>query len=144
MHVTIPAKKRKELFNKLKKANSAFQKVYPGDRPDRQPVHTVYGGANLFRADSAATLGSRALETFGRMRLTSSHLAVSLASRASMRSHPGQRLNRYGKTTSHAHPKKKSHPAHLSYQVYNKVMQNYHPKRSRISGLILKTVTGTG
>ena len=53
MHVTIPAKK-KRAFNKLEPANSVFKKVYPGDRPDRQPVHTVYGGANLFRADSAA------------------------------------------------------------------------------------------
>jgi citrate lyase beta subunit len=38
--------------------------VYPGDRSDRQPVHTVYGGANLFRSDSAHLLGKRALEVF--------------------------------------------------------------------------------
>src|SRR5229473_2122283 len=30
---------------------------------ERQPVHTVYGGAQLFRSDSAAALGRKALET---------------------------------------------------------------------------------
>ena len=64
MKQTIPSKKRKELFNKLKKANTAFQKVYPGDRPERQAVHTVYGGANLFKYNAAATLGERALDVF--------------------------------------------------------------------------------
>src|SRR4051812_18831329 len=64
MKTTIPAKKRKQLFDKLKKANTSFQKKYPGDRPDRQPVHTVYGGANLFKADAARALAARSLEIF--------------------------------------------------------------------------------
>ena len=34
---------------------------YPGDAGARQPVHTVYGGAHLFRADSARRLGQLAL-----------------------------------------------------------------------------------
>lgn len=34
---------------------------YPGESGRRQPVHTVYGGAHLFRADSAAKLGKLAL-----------------------------------------------------------------------------------
>ncbi|MGH8912572.1 MAG: DUF6986 family protein, partial [Acidimicrobiia bacterium] len=33
---------------------------YPGERPDRQPVHTVYGGAHLFKPDTAAKLGELA------------------------------------------------------------------------------------
>ena len=61
---TIPANKKDLLFSKLKEANTAFQEIYPGDRSERQPVHTVYGGANLFKADSARALGARALETF--------------------------------------------------------------------------------
>ncbi len=36
------------------------QQVYPGESADRQPVHTVYGGAQLFRADTAARLGTMA------------------------------------------------------------------------------------
>lgn len=49
MELSIPVENKNQLFGDLKKANDAFQQLYPGDRADRQPVHTVYGGANLFR-----------------------------------------------------------------------------------------------
>jgi citrate lyase beta subunit len=45
----------------LGKANARVAKAYPGETGDRQPVHTVYGGAHLFRADSAARMGAVAL-----------------------------------------------------------------------------------
>ena len=61
MNFTIPTIKKEQLFDKLKEANSAFNQTYPGDRSERQPVHTLYGGANLFKYDSAKTLGTRAL-----------------------------------------------------------------------------------
>jgi len=64
MSISIPAEKKEQLFSKLKEANTTFQQIYPGDRSDRQPVHTLYGGANLFKHDSAAYLGERALEIF--------------------------------------------------------------------------------
>ena len=64
MSITIPSSQKEQLFNKLKEANSSFQQIYPGDRSERQPVHTLYGGANLFKYDSAKTLGTRALEIF--------------------------------------------------------------------------------
>jgi citrate lyase beta subunit len=64
MSTSIPSTKREQLFNSLKIANTAFQKIYPGDRSDRQPVHTLYGGANLFKSDSALLLGKRSLELF--------------------------------------------------------------------------------
>jgi citrate lyase beta subunit len=62
MGYTIPAAKKEKFFSSLREANTAFQKIYPGDRSERQPVHTLYGGANLFKYDSAKTLGERALE----------------------------------------------------------------------------------
>jgi hypothetical protein len=46
----------------LRSANAAFATRYPGERPDRQPVHTVYGGAHLFRADASRRLGQLAIE----------------------------------------------------------------------------------
>jgi len=61
---SIPSEQKEQLFNKLKEANTSFQKIYPGDRSERQPVHTLYGGANLFKYDAAASLGKRALEIF--------------------------------------------------------------------------------
>ena len=64
MSQSIPATQKEQLFNKLREANTAFQQIYPGDRSDRQPVHTLYGGANLFKHDAAAYLGNRALEIF--------------------------------------------------------------------------------
>ena len=60
--MTIPNTKKEQLFNSLSKANSTFNEIYPGDRSERQPVHTLYGGANLFKSDSPIALGNRALE----------------------------------------------------------------------------------
>lgn len=45
----------------LREANLAFAKAHPGESPGRQPVHTVYGGAHLFAADSVPKLGAIAL-----------------------------------------------------------------------------------
>ncbi len=52
-----------EAIATLSKANEAFAKAYPGDRPDRQPIHTVYGGAHLFKATTAGKLGELALRS---------------------------------------------------------------------------------
>ena len=41
----------------LASSNAEFNARYPGETGRRQPVHTVYGGAHLFRADSASRLG---------------------------------------------------------------------------------------
>ena len=123
MKHTIPSKKRKQLFDKLKKANNAFQKAYPGDRPERQAVHTVYGGANLFKYNSASTLGERALETFntyapdfisfgkifGLDGINQLDDAVS----------PKDILLQYEALPS---VERKNHPARLSYEVYHKVI----------------------
>jgi citrate lyase beta subunit len=53
----------KTIVSTLRKANAAFARENPGDPADRQPVHTVYGGAHLFRADSAGKLGELALRS---------------------------------------------------------------------------------
>ena len=45
----------------LRRANVAFTHAYPGESSRRQPVHTVYGGAHLFRADTARKMGDLAL-----------------------------------------------------------------------------------
>ncbi len=64
MKLSIPDKERDSVLNDLKIANLAFQHIYPGDLPHRQPVHTVYGGANLFRSDSTVKMGKGALKSF--------------------------------------------------------------------------------
>jgi citrate lyase beta subunit len=47
----------KPLTDRLRAANLASGEKYPGESGRRQPVHTVYGGAHLFRADTAKRLG---------------------------------------------------------------------------------------
>jgi hypothetical protein len=44
-------------------ANKAFMRHYPGESNRRQAVHTVYGGAHLFKADSPPKLGAVALRS---------------------------------------------------------------------------------
>ena len=53
----------KEHLDALAGANHAFAHLYPGDRPARQPVHTVYGGAHLFKAETPRRLGELALDS---------------------------------------------------------------------------------
>ncbi|HEY9723888.1 MAG TPA: hypothetical protein V6D47_17945, partial [Oscillatoriaceae cyanobacterium] len=52
------------ILEKLQKANAEFAKAYPGETGDRQPVHTVYGGAHLFKSDSAPKMGTMAQRAF--------------------------------------------------------------------------------
>ena len=41
-----------------------FSIRYPGESGRRQPVHTVYGGAHLFKSDTAVRLGQLAVRSF--------------------------------------------------------------------------------
>jgi len=50
------------IFALLEKPLEALAKRFPGDSGARQPVHTVYGGAHLFKSDTAPRLGSLALK----------------------------------------------------------------------------------
>ena len=49
-----------ELPESLAEANHEFARTYPGDSGLRQPVHTVYGGAHLFKSDISRRFGALA------------------------------------------------------------------------------------
>ncbi len=52
----------------LKKANTVTSAHWRGELAERQPVHTVYGGAHLFKSDTAVKLGEgarHAMKTYG-------------------------------------------------------------------------------
>ena len=51
------------LLGRLGSANQAFALLQPGEGVGRQPVHVVYGGAHLFRADTAHKIGALALRS---------------------------------------------------------------------------------
>jgi hypothetical protein len=53
----------REVSKKLQQAHAAIARRYPGESLRRQPVHTVYGGAHLFLADTCRKLGATALRT---------------------------------------------------------------------------------
>ena len=55
------------VIGRLQPVNAELTRRYPGESGDRQPVHTVYGGAQLFAADTVPKLGQvarRAMEEY--------------------------------------------------------------------------------
>ncbi len=60
MKTSLSQESTREITRRLKEANSVFSERYPGETGKRQPVHTVYGGAHLYKADSASRLGALA------------------------------------------------------------------------------------
>ena len=59
----IPDNALTSILDALDKANARVSAQFPGDSPARQPIHTVYGGAHLFKADAASKLGAVALRS---------------------------------------------------------------------------------
>ena len=59
---TIPDNALSVFVDALDKANVRVAQQFPGDSPKRQPIHVVYGGAHLFKADAAQKLGAVALK----------------------------------------------------------------------------------
>jgi citrate lyase beta subunit len=67
MKASLSDESLNDLKERLRRANDDFAGHYPGETGRRQPVHTVYGGAHLFKSDSAKRLGSlaqRSLDQF--------------------------------------------------------------------------------
>jgi hypothetical protein len=52
-----------QLPQELTAANQEFSRVYPGESGERRPVHVVYGGAQLFKAETCRKLGDLALRS---------------------------------------------------------------------------------
>lgn len=61
MKMTLNADVLKPIDRELTAALSRFNKQFPGESPARQPIQTLYGGAQIFKADTAAKLGVVAL-----------------------------------------------------------------------------------
>src|SRR5438067_5892636 len=61
MKTTLTTESTREITERLSAANREFAARYPGETLRRQPVHTVYGGAHLFKSDTTPRLGALAL-----------------------------------------------------------------------------------
>ncbi|MBA2493409.1 MAG: phosphoenolpyruvate kinase [Acidobacteria bacterium] len=64
MTTTLSQESMQEITQHLQPALVAFAARYPGESARRQPVHTVYGGAHLFKSDTAPRLGTLAMRSF--------------------------------------------------------------------------------
>jgi hypothetical protein len=86
------------VFERLRGANLEFARSYPGESGHRQPVHTVYGGAHLFKADIASRLGSLALRALEEYAPTPGDLASAMGLRedlaATIHARVAERLRR--------------------------------------------------
>ncbi|MCH7899678.1 MAG: phosphoenolpyruvate kinase [Acidobacteria bacterium] len=61
--MTLSAESLKTWSHRLDQAASRIAAANPGEGPERQPVHTVYGGAHLFKANTATRLGELSLRS---------------------------------------------------------------------------------
>lgn len=61
METTLQAGDLAPVMASLTEANEAFVKRYPGISAGRMPIHTLYGGAHLFKKGTPAKLGSLAV-----------------------------------------------------------------------------------
>ena len=124
MKLSLPESDKAALLDQLGVANLEFQKTYPGDRPDRQPVHTVYGGANLFKADTCVKIGDIAHQNL----LTYAPNFVELARVLQFKNHehlPHLEADIVALTArldAMSPEDRKQEPAWLSYSVYNKIV----------------------
>ena len=125
MNFSIASIEKEILLTSLKTANLKFQHTYPGDKPDRQAVHTVYGGANLFKSDTCLKMGeiaSKNLQTYAPN-------FVTLAKVLKMEGHEDlpddeKKIARLTKKLNKmSEEERKQDPAWLSYTVYNKIIE---------------------
>ena len=75
MKTSLPPESLHSIVARLLTAEQAFVARYPGDSVARQPIHVVYGGAHLFKFDTAARLGKMALRALEEYAPDFPHLA---------------------------------------------------------------------
>jgi citrate lyase beta subunit len=81
MPTTLAASAVRSYLEYLSRSNLELSRNYPGESGRRQPVHTVYGGAHLFKADTASRLGALALRAFEEYAATPADLAAAIGVR---------------------------------------------------------------
>jgi hypothetical protein len=64
MNTSLTPDSLEKITGRLRLAVAGVSKRYPGETGRRQPVHTVYGGAHLFKSDTAVRLGQLAVRSF--------------------------------------------------------------------------------
>jgi citrate lyase beta subunit len=125
MNFSIADIDKEALLSRLKNANLKFQQTYPGDKPDRQPVHTVYGGANLFKSDTCVKMGEIALRNLQTYAPNFVMLAdvLQLKGFLDLPSSDKKIEKLVKKLDRMSEKNRRSDPAWLSYSVYSKIIK---------------------
>jgi citrate lyase beta subunit len=63
---TLDTDDLESILGRLQGGNDRFAAAFPGESEQRQPVHTVYGGAQLFKAGSMGRMGELGLAALER------------------------------------------------------------------------------
>jgi citrate lyase beta subunit len=66
------------IFKELEVANKRFVQHYPGEGERQQPVHTLYGGAQLYKAGATKKIGELSLKAFNTYAADAETLAKAL------------------------------------------------------------------
>src|SRR6185503_1295630 len=115
-----------DLTEPLRQANEEFSRHYPGETGRRQPVHTVYGGAHLFKSDSAKRLGSlarRSLDQFAPDFLTFAR-AIELPGSSEIPDNDDEANELVSFLKSEPEQaRKEQKPAWLAYAIYRRVLE---------------------
>ncbi|MBK9570597.1 MAG: phosphoenolpyruvate kinase [Chitinophagaceae bacterium] len=125
MNFSIADIEKEILLTSLRTANRKFQQIYPGDKPDRQAVHTVYGGANLFKADTCVRMGEIALknlQTYAPDFITLANV-LKLEGYEELPDEEKKKDKLIKKLGKMEESERKQHPAWLAYTVYNKIIE---------------------
>lgn len=125
MNFSIDEDVKQQLLDELSPANLAFQHKYPGDKPSRQPVHTVYGGANLFKSDTVLKMGEIALknlQTYAPNFLVLAK-ALQLQGHELLPNQPKAISQLVEKMDSLNEADRKKENGWLAYSIYNKIIK---------------------
>lgn len=125
MNLSISSSEKESILNELGQANKAFQKIYPGDRSDRQPVHTVYGGADLFTADTAEKMAQAAMKTLvnNAVNFVEFAKAIELSGFEKLPNNESDIAKLISRLDGLTEIERKKEDAWLSYTTYNKVKE---------------------
>src|SRR5256885_4822210 len=81
---SLPETTSRDLRERLRTAQESFAARYPGEPSSRQPVHTVYGGAHLFKSDTVKKLGEIALRSLAEYAPEAKTFAEAIGIRAAL------------------------------------------------------------
>ncbi len=125
MRLTLTPETLDGVLSRLHTANRAFAEQFPGDSGARQAVHTVYGGAQIFKSDTARKLGILALGSLNEYAPDFATFARAIGLRGSEKlpaTTPQIRTLKKRLDRNSTSVKLTNEPAWFAYTIYNRVV----------------------